>query len=88
MSNIMSLSELLIIVLIEQSSIVTALSISVIFFLVLLILGLRKSYILRKESDKLSETFTIDTEDEKRFIKILLKVTCTIIIIKYYKLTY
>ncbi|WP_109681632.1 hypothetical protein [Xanthomarina spongicola] len=69
MSNIMSLSELLIIVLIEQSSIVTALSISVIFFLVLLILGLRKSYILRKESDKLSETFTIDTEDEKKVYK-------------------
>ncbi|PWK19753.1 hypothetical protein LX78_01103 [Xanthomarina spongicola] len=65
----MSLSELLIIVLIEQSSIVTALSISVIFFLVLLILGLRKSYILRKESDKLSETFTIDTEDEKKVYK-------------------
>lgn len=61
--------RVLFILLMEQSSIVTALSISVIFFLVLLILGLRKSYLLRKESDKLSQTFTIDSDEKNKTYK-------------------
>ncbi|MCX7549787.1 hypothetical protein [Xanthomarina sp. F2636L] len=65
MSQYISLLGFLSIATMEQSSIVTALSISVLFFLVLLVLGWRKSYLLRKESDKLNESFTIDKEKEE-----------------------
>ena len=41
--------------LIEQSSIVTVLIITVFIFLVLLILGVRKSYKLKAENEKLSK---------------------------------
>ncbi|HAI16931.1 MAG: hypothetical protein CMP05_07735 [Xanthomarina sp.] len=69
MSQVFSLSGTFSLALIEQSSIVTALSISVIFFLVLLILGLRKSYLLRKESEKLSQSFSSDTDEETKVYK-------------------
>jgi hypothetical protein len=69
MSHFLSFTEFLSIALIEQSSIVMGLSISVVFFLILLILGWRKSYILKKESDKLSETFTLDTDEENKIYK-------------------
>lgn len=69
MSQVFSLSGTFSLALIEQSSIVTALSISVIFFLVLLILGLRKSYLLRKESEKLSQSFSSDTDAETKVYK-------------------
>lgn len=69
MSHVLSLSGTFSLALIEQSSIVTALSISVIFFLVLLILGLRKSYLLRKESEKLSQSFSSDTDEETKVYK-------------------
>ncbi len=69
MSQVSSLSGTFSLALIEQSSIVTALSISVIFFLVLLILGLRKSYLLRKESEKLSQSFSSDTDEETKVYK-------------------
>lgn len=42
--------------LIEQISIVQILAITVIFFLVLLILGVRKSIILKKENERLSKS--------------------------------
>jgi hypothetical protein len=69
MSHFLSLTEFFSIALIEQSSIVLGLSISVVFFLILLILGWRKSYLLKKESDKLSKTFTIDSEEENKIYK-------------------
>ncbi|WP_417866228.1 hypothetical protein [Xanthomarina gelatinilytica] len=69
MSQVLSLSGTFSLALIEQSSIVTALSISVIFFLVLLILGLRKSYLLKKESEKLSQSFSSDTDEETKVYK-------------------
>lgn len=69
MSQVLSLSGTFSMALIEQSSIVTALAISVIFFLVLLILGLRKSYLLRKESEKLSQSFSSDTDEETKVYK-------------------
>lgn len=69
MSQVFSLSGTFSLALIEQSSIVTALAISVIFFLVLLILGLRKSYLLRKESEKLSQSFSSDTDEETKVYK-------------------
>ena len=69
MSQVFSLSGTFSLALIEQSSIVTALSISVIFFLVLLILGLRKSYLLRKESEKLRQSSSSDTDEEAKVYK-------------------
>lgn len=69
MSQVLLLSGNFPLTLIEQSSIVTALAISVIFFLILLILGLRKSYKLRKESEKLSQSFTPDSEEETKIYK-------------------
>lgn len=50
--------------LISQSHIVTVLSIVVIFFSVLLVLGVRKSYLLKKENDKLSEIDTRQQEEQ------------------------
>ncbi len=52
--------------LIEQSSIVTVLAITVIFFLILLILGVRKSYILKKENDRLNDLTTSVEDDENK----------------------
>ena len=52
--------------LIEQISIVTMLTITVAFFLILLVLGIRKSYKLKAENDRLSKkSSTSSTEDNK-----------------------
>jgi len=55
--------------LIEQESIVKALSISVAFFLILLVLGLRKSYKLRQENDRLSKLDFHNSEEESKVYK-------------------
>ncbi|WP_246126041.1 hypothetical protein [Bizionia myxarmorum] len=51
---------------IEQLSIVTMLAITVLIFLVLLILGVRKSYILKKENDRLSQTSPMENESSNK----------------------
>lgn len=54
--------------LIEQLSIVKMLAITVIFFLVLLILGVRKSYKLKKENERLNElSTTLEDEENKPY---------------------
>ncbi|MCX7547381.1 hypothetical protein OS188_05370 [Xanthomarina sp. F1114] len=58
--------KVLFVSLLEQTSIVTALFITVVFFLILLILGWRKSYLLKKESDKLNKTFSLDSDENKK----------------------
>jgi len=56
------------ILLIEQTSIVTILMVTVAFFLILLILGVRKSYKLKAENEKLSKkSNTSSTEDNKKY---------------------
>ncbi|GAA4882646.1 hypothetical protein GCM10023311_00920 [Flaviramulus aquimarinus] len=58
-------SMILTIPLINQSQIVTVLTIVVIFFGIILILGVRKSYKLKKENEKLEQMNTsISDEDE------------------------
>ncbi|SFN64431.1 hypothetical protein SAMN04487989_102203 [Bizionia echini] len=52
--------------LIEQISIVKILAITVIFFLILLILGVRKSIILKKENERLSKASPSTDESEKK----------------------
>jgi len=52
--------------LIEQTSIVTMLIVTVLFFLVLLVLGILKSYKLRAENDRLSRSTTMSTEEDKK----------------------
>ncbi|WP_166965081.1 hypothetical protein [Yeosuana marina] len=64
------LGFLLPIALIEQSDIVTLLIIVVVFFSILLILGIRKSYKLKKENerlDKISEELAKQEEKYKDF---------------------
>ena len=52
--------------LIEQISIVTMLTITVAFFLILLVLGIRKSYKLKAENNRLSKRSNVSsTEDNK-----------------------
>ncbi|WP_338359752.1 hypothetical protein [Yeosuana marina] len=61
---------LLPVALIEQSDIVTLLIIVVVFFSILLILGIRKSYKLKKENerlDKISEELAKQEEKYKDF---------------------
>jgi hypothetical protein len=56
--------------LITQTEIVIVLSVVVGFFLVLLILGVRKSYLLKKENerlDKISEQMSKEKEEYKDF---------------------
>ena len=54
--------------LIEQTSIVTILTVTVAFFLILLILGVRKSYKLKAENERLSKkSNTSSTEDNKKY---------------------
>ncbi len=56
------------ILLIEQTSIVTILIITVAFFLILLILGVRKSYKLKAENERLSKkSNTSSTEDNEKY---------------------
>lgn len=49
----------------EQINIVTILIICVLFFLILLILGVRKSYKLKSENEKLSKKVTLTDENRK-----------------------
>lgn len=54
--------------LIEQTDIVTVLSIVVVIFFVLLILGVRKSYKLKKENERLNSMNTaIEDDNEKPY---------------------
>lgn len=56
------------ILLIEQTSIVTILIITVVFFLILLVLGVRKSYKLKAENERLSKkSNTSSTEDNEKY---------------------
>lgn len=55
--------------LIEQTQIVTVLIIVVVFFSILLILGVRKSYLLKKENDKLDEIGKLHAQDEEKVYK-------------------
>lgn len=55
-------------VLMEQISIVKILAITVVFFLILLILGVRKSIILKKENERLSKSSpSIDKDINKPY---------------------
>ncbi|MDG1728705.1 MAG: hypothetical protein P8K68_08265 [Algibacter sp.] len=56
--------ESLAISLISQSQVVTALIVVVIFFGIILILGVRKSYLLKKENERLEKINTSMKEDE------------------------
>lgn len=49
----------------EESSVVTILSVTVTFFLILLILGIKKSFKLRAENERLSRTGFSSEEDNK-----------------------
>jgi len=55
--------------LIEQSSIVTMLIVTVAFFLILLILGVRKSYKLKAENERLSKKKSSQSDDDKKTYK-------------------
>lgn len=55
--------------LIDQSDIVTMLIIVVTFFLILLILGVRKSYKLKKENDRLNKISELQSDDENKVYK-------------------
>jgi preprotein translocase subunit SecG len=67
--NSLYLSNFDAIVLIEQMSIVTILIVTVSFFLVLLVLGILKSYKLKDENDRLSRNTYLSTEDDKKVYK-------------------
>ncbi len=49
----------------EESSVVTILSVTVTFFLILLILGIKKSFKLKEENERLSRTGLSTEEDNK-----------------------
>jgi len=55
--------------LIEQSSIVTMLIITASFFLILLILGVRKSYKLKAENERLSEKKSSESDEDNKTYK-------------------
>lgn len=59
-------SFVLAILLIDQSDIVTMLTIVVIFFGIILLLGIRKSYMLKKENDRLDEINRKIAEEEDK----------------------
>ena len=52
--------------LIEQASVVTMLTITVAFFLILLILGIRKSYKLKAENERLSERSNVSSNEDNK----------------------
>ena len=52
--------------LIEQTSVVTMLTITVTFFLILLILGIRKSYKLKAENERLSERSNVSSDEDNK----------------------
>lgn len=64
--NLLKTNSLLIF-LIAQINIVTMLVITVAFFLILLILGVRKSYKLKAENEKLSKKSLSSEEDNKTY---------------------
>lgn len=55
--------------LLEQISIVTMLSIVVVFFLVLLIVGVVKTFKLKAENDKLNKINPLQSEEENKTYK-------------------
>ena len=55
--------------LIEQISIVTGLAITVFFFLILLILGVRKSFKLKAENERLSKPTNLQSEVDNKVYK-------------------
>ena len=57
--------NILSVALIQQISIVTILIVTVTFFLILLILGIRKSYKLKAENERLSKKTPEDNDDKK-----------------------
>lgn len=68
MTHIIRISLYPLFFLIEQLSIVKMLAITVVFFLILLILGVRKSYKLKKENDRLNElSTTLEDEEDKPY---------------------
>lgn len=50
----------------EQSSIVKMLAVTVLFFLILLILGVRKSIILKRENERLSKSSPVLEDETKK----------------------
>jgi len=54
------------ILLVEQLQIVTVLSIVVVFFSILLILGVRKSYKLKKENERLNNLNNSQSEEDNK----------------------
>ncbi len=62
-------SKISTLLLIEQSSIVTILIITVSFFLILLILGIRKSFKLKAENEKLSKKRSLQSEEDNKEYK-------------------
>ncbi|MEP1489990.1 MAG: hypothetical protein ABJK28_16340 [Algibacter sp.] len=69
MSSINLIFNLKTMLLLQQSQIVTVLAIVVIFFSILLILGVRKSYILKKENKRLDEISNLQSEEEDKAYK-------------------
>ena len=55
--------------LIEQIDIVTMLSVTVVIFLVLLILGIRKTYKLKAENDRLNKINPLQSDDDNKSYK-------------------
>lgn len=55
--------------LLPQSQIVSILTVVVIFFSILLILGIRKSYKLKKENDRLNEISMLEEEEGEKAYK-------------------
>ena len=53
--------------LISQSDIVTILIVVVVFFSVLLLLGIRKSYKLKKENERLNNIKDLEIDDNKPY---------------------
>ncbi|WP_250436755.1 hypothetical protein [Hanstruepera flava] len=66
MIHIIRISVYPLFVLLEQLSIVKMLAITVVFFLILLILGIRKSYKLKKENERLNELSTSLLDEEEK----------------------
>ena len=57
------------ILLVEQLQIVTVLSVVVVFFSILLILGVRKSYKLKKENERLNRLNSSQSDEENKVYK-------------------
>lgn len=66
MLSILISSSLHPIPLVEQGNVVTMLIVTVVFFLILLILGIRRSYKLKAENERLSEKRSIESDEENK----------------------